>query len=196
MSKYRVEQVNSGISNVSSRYYRWQDDEILGVAHVIFYMGMFLGLCLFIFRHSTIRTFFLSVLTGIVLAIITGIIGALLDLKEEAPPVFVFGYFLFFLIFALSTVNWKVRSVFSGIALNLAVVITPFIPLLVVFLYYELNRAAYYDYYYYDDLYQVDRDTMQLHYILSEIFGFVILLILIETVYKWAYRRWYSAPEE
>jgi hypothetical protein len=198
MSKYQVGQVNAGITHVSGRYYRWDDDEIAGAAHVIYYTAMFLGLCLFIFRHSTMRTFFLSVLTAIVLGIITLIVGALLGWEEKAAVVVIFVYFLFFLIFALSTVGWKVRSVFSGIALNLAVVITPFIPLLAVFLYYTINRQEYYDYYYspYYTASAFDYDTKELHYWLSETFGFVILLILIETVYKWAFRKWYSAPEE
>lgn len=199
VTKYKVGQVNSGINHISQRYYRWDDEEIVGAVHVIYYVAMFLGLCLFIFRHSTIRTFFLSVLTAIVLAILTGIVGVLVEFEEEGAVIIMFVYFAFFLIFSLTTVTWKVRSVFSGIALNLAVIVTPFIPILGVFLYYTIHRNEYYDYYYspyYNSQQEIDRETMHMHYWLAEIFGFVILLILIETVYKWAYRRWYSAPEE
>jgi hypothetical protein len=199
-SKYNVGQVNSGISNILQRYYRWDEEEIIISYHVIYYIGMFLGLCLFIFRHSTIRTFFLSVLTGIVLAILTGIMGAFFEWDEDGAIAAAYVYFAFFFIFSLTTVNWKIRSVFTGIALNLAVVCTPFLPFLGVAWYYA-NDNYYSDYYYtygygYDDSYQQYRDTMNMHYWLSELFGFLILLVLIETVYKWMYRRWFAAPEE
>jgi hypothetical protein len=41
-----------------------------------------------------------------------------------------------------------------------------------------------------------DRSLEHLHYIIAEILGLVIMLILSETGYKWLFRRWYSAPEE
>ncbi len=198
-AKYRTGQVSSGISNISSRYYRWDDWQIVAAYHTIYYVAMFIGLCLFIFRHSTMRTFFLSILAGVLLAIITGIFGAFFDFNEEGAIITALIYFVFFFVFALCTVQWKVRSVFTGMALNLAVICTPFIPFLCVLLYYEMNQPDYYNYYYMSSSYYsdaVDRDTVQLHYQISEAFGFIILLVLIETVYKWMYRRWYSAPEE
>lgn len=197
-AKYRTGQVSSGISNVSTRYYRWDEWEMVAAYHTIYYVAMFIGLCLFIFRHSTMRTFFLSILAAILLAIITAIFGALLNFEVEGAIISVLVYFAFFLIFAISTVQWKVRSVFTGMALNLAVICTPFIPFLCVALYYEIHRADYYtSYYYSNNNYDTfDRDTERLHYYISEAFGFIILLVLIETVYKWMYRRWYAAPEE
>ncbi len=198
-SRYKVGQVNSGLSNILERYYRWEEEEIVITYHVIYYIGMFLGLCLFVFRHSTRRTFFLSVLAGIILAIITGILGAFFEWREDGFLASAFVYFAFFFVFAISTVNWKVRSVFTGIALNLAVVCTPFLPFLGVVWYYA-NDDYYADYIYdyggYDQSYQDYRDTMNMHYWLSELFGFLILLVLIETVYKWMYRKWFAAPEE
>jgi hypothetical protein len=201
ITTYKVGQVTSGISNIFSRYYRWRDEEILIMIHVIYYISMFLGLCLYIFRHSTIRTFFLSVLTGLMLFIISGVIGVFFEIEPEGAIILGFVYYLFFLIFSLTTVNWKVRSVFTGISLNLLVICTPFVPLAIVGLYDQLN-PYYYDYPYYYSLgiynYYDDsaRDTLQMWYYLSEIFGFVILLILTETVFKWMYRKWYAAPEE
>lgn len=197
-SRYKTGQVDEGISNILSRYYRWRTNDLVIAYHVVYYIAMFLGLFLFIFRHSTIRTFFLSVLTGIILAIITGIIGALADIREEGAVIIAFLYFLFFFIFAVTTVNWKVRSIFTGIALNLAMVCTPFLPLLGVALYYEITPIDYspdlVGYYDYD--YSQYYEKMHLHYYLAELFGFVVLLILLETAYKWMYRRWYAAPEE
>ena len=201
VTNYKVGQVNAGISNIFSRYYRWRTEEILIMSHVIYYIAMFLGLCLFIFRHSTMRTFFLSVLTGIMLFIISGVIGVFFDIEPEGAIILGFIYYLFFLIFSLSTVNWKVRSVFTGIALNLLVICTPFVPLAAVGLYDQLNPVYYDSYYYYSlGYYGYDdyptRDSIEMWYYLSEIFGFVILLVLVETVFKWMFRKWYAAPEE
>jgi hypothetical protein len=197
--KYKTGQVSMGISHICERLYRWEEDEMLiGSLHTLYYISMFLGLCLFIFRHSTIRTFFLSVLTGILLAIITGIVVAIGDLREEGALIMALVYFAFFLIFSLATINLRVRSVFTGIALNLAVICTPFIPLFSVLLYHEFNQInSVYDSYYYDDsYYQTHRDTRLLHIYIAQAMGFVILLIMIETVYKWMFRKWYAAPEE
>lgn len=197
--KYQVGRVNAGIRNICERLYRY-DEEVLVISfHVMYYIGMFLGLCLFIFRHSTMRTFFLSILTAVLLAILTGIFAAFLDFDEEGVLITALVYFVFFMIFSLATIQAKVRSVFTGIALNLAVLCTPFIPLLSVLLYYRFHQFDYMDGVYYDystDLYQQHHDTEILHYQISEIFGFIILLVMIETVYKWMYRKWYAAPEE
>jgi len=197
-AKFRTGQVSKGISNISQRYYRWDDWQMNAAYHTIYYVAMFIGLCLFIFRHSTMRTFFLSILTGILLVIITAIFGAFLEFTQKGAIILMLVYYAFFFIFAVSTVQWKVRSVFTGIALNLAVICTPFIPLLCLVLYHVINRVAYYNNYYNTYSYNggYDRETENLHYYISEAFGFIILLILIETVYKWMYRKWYAAPEE
>lgn len=198
--KYKTGNVATGISNICERLYRWEDDELVAAFHVIYYISMFLGLCLFIFRHSTIRTFFLSVLTGVLLAILTGIFAAFLDFREEGLIIIALIYFAFFLVFSLSTIQTRVRSVFTGIALNLAVVCTPFIPFLCVLLYYQFHQYDYmsdpYFYTYDNDLYQQYHDREMLHYQIAEGAGFIVLLVMIETVYKWMFRKWYAAPEE
>jgi hypothetical protein len=197
-AKYKTAQVSGGISNIVSRYYRWDTEEMIIAYHSIYYVAMFLGLCLFVFRHSTMRTFFLSILAGVLLAIITGIFAAFLHFNEKGIFITSLVYFALFFIFAVTTVQWKVRSVFTGMALNLAVVCTPFIPVICTVLYYEIIKRNYYDSYAYGyyggDPY--DYKTEQLHIYISEVFGFIILLVLIETVYKWMYRKWYAAPEE
>ena len=163
---------------------------------------MFLSLCIFVFRHSTIRTFFLSILAAILIAILSGVVMALFNFRESAILLTMIVYFIFFLVFAITTIGRKVRSVFTGIALNLAVILTPFFPLMCVGTYYEHYEHRYYDYDYYaygvyDPYYvPIDRSQELLHYQLAEIFGFVILLILIETAYKWMFRKWYASPEE
>lgn len=196
--KYNTNTVSRGIDNICERIYRWKDNEILAAFHVLYYVAMFIALCLFVFRHSTLRTFFLSILAGILLAIITGVFAAFLELREEGLLIIAMVYFAFFLVFSLSTIQSRVRSVFTGIALNLAVICTPFIPLFIVLLYYELNPVPYYDYTYGydDDIYEDFQRNRLMWLYISEIFGFVMILVLSETVYKWMFRKWYAAPEE
>ena len=197
--KYKTNAVTSGIDNICQRLYRYDDDDLLWFFHSIYYAALFISLCVYIFRHSTTRTFFLSVLTGIILAILTGIIAIFADLREEGLLIISLVYFVFFLIFSLSTMGFRTRSVFTGIALNLAVICTPFIPFICVLLYYQFNKLDYYydPYFYYDsDLYNEYREREVLLYQLSEIAGFCVLLIMLETVYKWMFRKWYAAPEE
>lgn len=199
--KYGLYEINNSLRNISSRLYRWEEEDLRISIRVALYISMFLALCIFVFRHSTIRTFFLSVLFAVLLAIFSGIIMALLRFDEWGAMATVIAYYIFFLVFALSTVTQKVRSVFAGIAMNLTVILTPFMPLLCVGMYYEYVG---HNYYYYDSMSQYndpygmefDRSTELLHYSLAEIFGFIILLILIETVFKWMFRKWYASPEE
>lgn len=197
--KYKTSAVSNGMYNICSRLYRYDDNDMNWFLHSIYYVAMFISLCVFIFRHSTMRTFFLSILTGIILAILTGIIAIFANFDEEGLMTAAILYFVLFLVVAFSTIHLRTRSVFTGIALNLAVVCTPFIPFICVLLYYQLHRFDYYDdpYFYYDsDVYQEYHEREKLMYKLSEAFGFVLLLVMIETVYKWMFRKWYAAPEE
>lgn len=198
LGHYKTGTVSEGISNICERLYRWDDDDLTGAFHVMYYVSMFLGLCIFIFRHSTVRTFFFSVLTGVLLAILTGIFAAFLGFSEEGLIITVLMYFGLFIVFSLSTIQSRVRSVFTGIALNLAVVCTPFIPFLCTLLYYEFHMYdyMYYDYLYDDSAWQDAQDWKILMYQLSEAAGFIVLLVMTETVYKWMFRKWYAAPEE
>lgn len=199
MSNYSIGRVNNGIGNISSRFFRWESEGIAIAARVCYYIGIFLAMCVFIFRHSTVKTFFLSVLTAIVLTILTGIVLALGRSDEEGVLITAIVYYFIFLTVALSMSKYPTRTAVSGIALNLTVLMTPFIPILMTLLYYQFHRYDYYDYNYAINGYEYnvrDRSLEHLHYIIAEILGLVIMLILSETGYKWLFRRWYSAPEE
>jgi len=201
VGKYGVYEINYAIGNVGDRLFRFEEMEFGIILRIIFYVSLFVALLIYAFRHSTIRTFFLTFLFAILLAIISGIVMAMLRFDEWAAMLTVAVYYSFFFIFAIATIRQKVRSVFSGIALNMTLVLTPFIPVLLVAAYYifQARNSIY------DDMANIvnqnymqppDRSSELLHTALAEVFGFVILLILIETVFKWMYRTWYAAPEE
>lgn len=195
VSVHRIYEASSAIKHISERKYRLREAEYGDIAHATYYYALVLALLIFIFRHSTVKVFFLSLLTGGVLAILSGLCVAILNLREEGVYFLMLFYFLVFVVLSALIPGAKNRSVISGIALNAFVLLTAFIPLIVVGLYYSLHST---DYYFpvrgagYDEFYAAR--TMSYH--AAEIAGGVILLVMIETVFKRLYRKWYSLPED
>ncbi len=194
--KYGIYAAANAIDNISDRKYRMEHRNVKDFIRASHYVALVLTLLVFIFRHTTIRTFFLSLLTLVVLSILTGIIVALFNLREKGLLTMMLLYFLALFTFAVTAYRSRVRSVFKGIALNLVVLSTTFVPLMAVGLYYAILRWYYreiefYDYYHYDIYPNKD-----FHLFLAEIGGLVLFLVLVETLFKRLYRSWYAAPEE
>jgi hypothetical protein len=104
-------------------------------------------------------------------------------------------YYLIFTAIALSGFGAKVRRVIQGIGINLCMFMTAFIPMIFVALNHAMDRKDYYER-------AVDNSTTNLidHYYLylhiAEIGGSVLLLVLIEPVFRKLYRKWYAAAED
>jgi len=94
----------------------------------------------------------------------------------------------------LSIFGAKVRSAIQGIGLNIFLFMTPFIPMVFV----ALNDAMKYRY----SSYQVNGVTVDesynlpLYLLIAEIAGIVILLGLLEPLFRKLYRKWYAAAED
>lgn len=192
--KYRLGDADLGIHYIAARKYRLKEIDYSDYIRATYYIALVLTLLVFIFRHSTIKTFFLSLLFGIVLAILSGLFVAILNLRETGVFALMLFYYAAFVIISMLIFSAKKRSVVSGIALNAFVMMTAFIPMIGVAVYYSMHR---HEYYYepnmYDTAYYV---TMRLHYTIAEFAGGILLLILIETLFKRLYRLWYAAPED
>ena len=191
--RYDLTRISNGIDNIVRKKYAWKTAWPVYL-RVFYYTALLLTMLVFIFRHSTIKTFFLSVLTGVLLTIISGIILVFNHSYEETTLLsFMILYYVIFAILALSIFKTNLRKAAQGIGLNLFLFTTPFIPLIFV----ALNEARYYNYSYQLNEYQV-RDTAltALYYLIAEIAGSVILVILIQPLFKKLYRKWYAAPEE
>jgi hypothetical protein len=192
--KYRLGTVDLGIHYIASRKYRLKEIDYADYIRGTYYVTLILTLLIFIFRHSTIKTFFLSLLVGIVLAILTGLFVAMTNLREAGIFALILFYYAAFMIISMLIFSAKKRSVVTGIALNAVVMMTAFIPMICVAIYYTFHR---HEYYYepnmYDSAYYLN---MKLHYTISEFAGGILLLILIETLFKRLYRLWYAAPED
>lgn len=193
---YDVGPVQSALNNIGEKKYRWDRSTINFTLRFLYYFSLGLSLLVFIYRHSTRRTFFLSLLTALILTILTGLFMSIGRSTFSNFLGWMFFYFLLFSALAGFIFLQKTRSVVNGIALNLGVYMAPLIPLFVVAFYYDQLHEQYrktpYDPLVNESLiFQYER----LHYFMAEIGGFVLFLVLIPLVIGKLYKRWYSLPE-
>ncbi len=190
--KYNFGGMNNGIDNVVSKKYQWKNDWQIYL-RFFYYITLVFTLLVFIFRHSTVKTFFLSLLTAVVLAILTALFMVMSFSNEEASLFsFITLYYIVFGILSLTllgTVN--MRKAIQGIGLNLFLFMTPFMPLVFV----AINQAMHRRSRYYDADYIATNSNYDLYFLIAEIAGGVLLLILLEPLFKKLYRKWYAAPE-
>lgn len=190
--KYYLREIVNSIENIAHKKYWWKNNKE-AVVRIFFYTSFIITLLLFVFRSCTVKTFFLSLLTGVILLIATAICMGVFNLDDIGALVFILLYYVLFFAIAGFIKAASVRSAVQGIALNFTVLLTSFIPFIAVNLYFELldqynRRNEIID----DSLYY----RQQLYSFYAEIAGVVILIILLEPVFRKLYKRWYSLPEE
>jgi hypothetical protein len=190
--KYRLSNVDNSISHIFRKKFRWSDSDQDVFFRVFFYFTLGISLLIFIFRHTTIRTFFFSLLAGVLITIFTTLIAAF----TRAGSVFVLGWLVFyellFFFLSLSIFRAKKRSAITGIALNLFVFLITVLPMIMVLWYYEFKQ---------DQLYlktsnYIEPFELEKYMIYAEAGGVVLLLVLLSTYISKVYRRWYSLPED
>ena len=112
---------------------------------------------------------------------------------QTIAGLFLFYYAAFFL-YMLSINAANVRTAMRGISLNLVTLFTSLIPLVAVFFYYSVdsirasidyNGVAYHQWV----------QTRNTRYLIAEIAGVVVFIILLEPLFKKLYRKWYALPE-
>ena len=101
-------------------------------------------------------------------------------------------YYAIFAILALSIFKTNTRKAAQGIGLNLFLFATPFIPLIFTALAWARRYSDSFDI----NEPRIDSETMSKYYFIAEIAGPVILLILIQPLFKKLYRKWFASPEE
>lgn len=191
--KYDLYYINSSIGNILGKKYRWDQGAIDTCWRVAYYLSLFLSVLVLIYRHTTRRTFFLSLLAFVVLSILTGLFLATSLRGEGAFYTWIVFYFIGFAIITATIANSRNRNVVSGIALNLLVFLTAFMPLVCTALYYSILRARYsYRATPADYLFRNEN----LHYLIAEIAGFVLLIVLLATLYRAAFKKWFALPEQ
>jgi hypothetical protein len=192
--RYSLNPAENGIKNITERKYRWKEPQTGWIIRLFFYFTFVITLLIFIFRHTTTKTFFLSLLAAVLISILTSLFMAFASFSETGFLGIIIFYFFVFLAVSLVSLSGRVRSVVAGICINLFTLLAGFIPLVVVGLYYVED---YYDRY---NNYQVRTDKYyeikQIAFLCAEIAGPVLLLILIPTLIQKLYRNWYALPQE
>jgi len=188
-----VSAVSSGLDNITSRKYSWYGEKVWIFFRVWFYLSLSLSLLIFVFRHTTPRTFFIGLLSAFILNVLT---FAFLNFGSFSGSSGISVLIAYIVIFA--AISWKIfadknRSIIRGIALNLFLACVFFLPLLIAFNYFEGREM----YMVFEDavLEAQEREFKKLVYVCCEIGGFVLLMVLLPTYFYRAYRRWYALPE-
>jgi hypothetical protein len=192
--RYHLTSTGNSVSNILDKKLRWQRNNDSRI-RLWFYITLITTLLLFIFRHSTTKTFFLTILTGFILMILTGVFMAFNSSGSKSFYIILLFYYSAFVV--MTTVGYyrTIRNAVSGIALNMITFFTFLLPLIILLLMYEFLDTKEYDltgkitYTHWDE-------NRQLYFLIAEITGIVLLFILIEPLFKKLYRNWYSKPEE
>jgi hypothetical protein len=188
--KYNLREINWSIENIARKKY-WWENSWQSIIRVYWYISLVITLLVFIFRSTTVKTFFLSLLAGVILLIGSGILIGVFKFYEKGALVFILLYYLLFFITALSIKAAAVRNALQGIALNFTLFLTVFIPLTVVALHFEFVEEENYNH-----VYDALLEKRSLYSFYAELAGIALLIILIEPLFRKLYKRWYSLPEE
>jgi hypothetical protein len=189
--KYNLREINWSIDNIARKKYWWKSSSE-SITRFYWYITLVITLLLFIFRSTTVKTFFLSLLAAVILLIGTGILIGVFHVYEKGTLFFILFYYLLFFITAFTIKAASVRNALQGIALNFTVFLTVFIPITAIGLYFEFLQDMNYNHRY-DELLYEKRHAYSFY---AEVTGVVLLLILIEPVFRKLYKRWLALPEE
>jgi hypothetical protein len=199
--KYYLNYANDGLQNIFEKKYFFTNlNEEFGLIRLIFYIAFSISLLLFIFRHTTIKSFFLTLLTVVILLIINAIILAVIRAEETAVFTFVFFYYLLFGVLALTIFNAKTQKTVHGIALNIFTYFLPMLPLLIAFCCYSLvnNRYSKYGYQRLDNNFVEPAFVRNFLKIIPfvEVGQIILFLLIAHFVLRTLYKRWYALPTD
>jgi hypothetical protein len=186
--------ISSGIDNITSRKYSWYGYKIAIFFRVWFYITLFMSLLVFAFRHSSVKVFFIGLLSAFILAILTSVGISFSNLSGSSTLRILIMYILVFAGISARLYNSKTQERIHGIALNLFLISIFFLPLLFAAQYFQhlgemdLMQSDY-------ELSEAHRQFRALVYVLCEFGGFALLLIALPTYFYKAYRKWMALPE-
>lgn len=189
--RYNLYPTESGLRNLVDKKYRWYSGNDTRF-RIWLYVSFAISLLVFIFRHTTVKAFFLSILTVIILMVITGVLLAFVRGDVQAIYAVCITYYFLFLITAIAGNAKGTRTTLVGIALNIVTFFTFLLPLFCTMMYYEWLEKQYR----YGEYPPGFSETKDLYFRLAEIAGFVLFFILLQPLFKKLYRNWFSKPEE
>ena len=191
-SKYDTYQIAYMIQGIGSRMTRWLPDMLFLYGHVLFYIASILSMAIFAFRHCTTKLYFVSYLTAFLLVAITSLVIAMSDLHSSVSILIVIlVYFLVFLSVSFTVFYTKNRNNIQIIATNISLFVFPFVPYFITLLYLTIKQDGTIG-----EEYERISEQMTGCILFCEAAGALLLLVVIEFVYKNIYAQWLSMPEE
>jgi len=185
--------ISESISNITDRKYRWDLNDFPAYFRILLYTTFIITLLVFIFRHSTVKTFFLTVLAGVLLLILSSLIIAFSQGNESGMLGMMIFYLLLFTFISLTVFSNKNRNPVTGIAINMFTAFIAFAPLIITTLYFKSNEMlGWMD----DPRFIAYEEMVHRSIFYAEILGLVLFAILLPTLIHRLYRRWYALPEE
>lgn len=188
----RLANMQTSISHILGKKYRWSENELQVFIRLFYYVTLGITLLIFIFRHTSIRTFFLSALAGVLLTIFTALILAF----SHADAIHFLScmiFYVFFFFFGTLAV-WKAqkRKAVTGIMINLFTLIITALPILLLVWYYEYE---YNKWRFVEGIVSRPFD-LEDYSIYAEVAGALLLVVLLATYIGKLYRRWFALPED
>jgi hypothetical protein len=190
--KYSANKVERSFDNIIDRKYRWCGMSGRMLFNTFFYITLVLSLLVFLFRHSTVKTFFFTLLAICVITILSALILAFGRYDGSGSSFFslVLFYFIIFAVLSFTAWSSKTRNIVTGIGINLFVAVLPFVPMLITGLYNAIQEEKY------RGIPGVNVADHQWDYFYAQILGPLLLLVLLPTYIHKVYRRWYALPED
>lgn len=186
-NKYDIPKIDQEINNVAERKSRWSSSKLPALFRSFFYFAFAITLLVFTFRHSTVRTYFISLLAAFILYLLTFLIGLLFNQSVGFYFIWVFFCFAASIIAATFVFQNKQRVFVTGIGINIFVMMVAFMPMTLVGYINAIGKHQYADGRY---------KPMFDYYVHAEILGIVGFLILLPTYIYRLYRKWYALPED
>lgn len=191
-TKYALSQVNYVVYGISERMTRWTPDMLFIYGHIILYVVVLFAIAIFAFRHCHTKPYFVSYLTAFLLVAITSVFMAISNVASTSSILIVLLiYFVAFLSIAFSVFYTKKRNNIQIIATNITLFVFPFIPYLITILYLTIKQEGTIG-----EEYERISQQMSSCMAICEVLGVLLLLAVIEFVYKKIYAQWLSMPEE
>lgn len=197
--KYRIYDLDEGIKNISDRYYMWDFHKLGFLVYPLYYISMVMAIILFLFRHCRKKSFFYTLLAGVVIFIFSVTLLAF----SGSGQAFVLGLMVFYMILfgviGLSIFNAKRKTLVQDIGLNLFIFFTPVYLTLITAVYYFIKKEIFKSNHYgknnYSDMYSEAFKYEDLFMQLSIVSGFVLFIVLLQFVYSKLLRKSYALPE-
>lgn len=191
-NKYDLSLVNSNVYSISERMTRWTPDMLFIYAHIVLYTVVLLSMAIFAFRHCTTKPYFVSYLVAFLLVAITSLFMAISNVTSSGSILIVtLVYFVAFLFTSFSVFYTKKRNNIQIIATNISFFVFPFVPYFITLLYLTIKQDGTIG-----EEYEHISHQMSACILICEVIGVLLLLVVVEFVYKKIYAQWLSMPEE